>query len=109
MRSASNRREGIEFSAIEREAEVFARELLMPERAVRRQFRLLFGVEQLRAGSALAAKYIPAARGGRSQDLRALASQIAGWSNSEQLSIASFFGVSVRSMSSRLIGLSLVY
>lgn len=109
MLSASDRKRKVQYSDIEKEAEIFARELLMPERAVRRHFRKLFGVDQLHASSGVARKFAPHAQQDRSVKLRATAKEFAKWSNSSGLSLAEFFGVSPRAMSNRLIGLYLVY
>lgn len=106
---STSRMARLEYPDSEREAEVYARELLMPGRAVRRHFHQLFGVDRLRASSGLAAKFAPRARQTRPLNLRAAAEEIAQWSDSPLSSLVDFFGVSSRAMSSRLIGLYLVY
>lgn len=109
MLSASEKKVRGTYSKIEREAEVFARELLMPERAVRHHFQLLFGCDQLRASSDLGRKFAPQANKEYPVDLRAAATEIATWSAPLVFSLVNFFGVSQRAMRGRLIGLYLVY
>jgi Zn-dependent peptidase ImmA (M78 family) len=109
MLAASKKKRTEDFSEIEREAEVFARELLMPERAVRRQFRTLFGVDRLRAASGSTARFAPRSHRQHSVDVRDVAQELAKWANPGARSLAQFFGVGSKAISSRLIGLSLVY
>lgn len=109
MRAAAKKDRRDDFPAIEREAEIFARELLMPERAVRRHFAKLFGVDQLRAASPTTAKYLPQRQSKRVKDVREVAQEIARWTGPSGTSLAHFFGVSAKSMSSRLVGFSLVF
>lgn len=109
MLHVSDKKRKVEYSGIEREAEIFARELLMPERAVRRHFRQLFSVDQFRASSELGEKLAPRANRNSPGNRRDVAEEIAKWSNSSTISLADFFGVSRRAMSSRLTGLYFVY
>jgi Zn-dependent peptidase ImmA (M78 family) len=109
MLSASKRHQGTEYSDIEREAEVYARELLMPERAIRRHFHHLFSTDQLRASSALAAKFAPRSHKTWPINPRAVADEIANWTTTSRPSMTQFFGVSTRAMAGRLLGLHLIY
>jgi len=98
-----------EYSRIEREAEVYAREILMPERAVKRHFAKAIGKPHIRAASAVAITFAPLAHRASPVDPRAAADEIATYSASHGvLSLATFFGVSVSSMAIRLNELSLV-
>jgi hypothetical protein len=108
MRSAAKKDRRDDFPVIEREAEVFARELLMPEKAVRHHFLKLFGLAQLRAASSASARFAPRAHKNRTKNVRDVAQEISKWASPSARSIADFFGVSPKSMSSRLLGLSLV-
>jgi hypothetical protein len=109
MLSASDRKSRTEYSDIEREAEIFARELLMPERAVRRHFCQLFAIDRIRTSSPDARKFAPDAHDQKIVERREVASVIAGWKNSSAPSLVEFFGVSRKAMANRLIGLYLVY
>ena len=94
---------------IEREAEIFARELLMPAKAVRRQFRKLFGVDQLRAASGAVARLAPTASKKPPVSAHAAAYELAEYQTESAISLTRFFGVGVKAMGSRLVGLCLVY
>jgi Zn-dependent peptidase ImmA (M78 family) len=109
MLSAAKRKRGVEYSNIEREAEVYARELVMPQKAVRLHFRKLFGVDQFRAGSGFAAKFAPRPNQQHSVNFRSVAEEGTKWRNSSVPSLTEFFGVSARALAGRLIGLNLVY
>src|SRR5258706_8217383 len=73
MLNASKRKNALQYSETEKEAEIFARELLMPERAVRRKFRELFGTDQLRVGSTVINKFAPKVHRDSQMDLRLVA------------------------------------
>jgi Zn-dependent peptidase ImmA (M78 family) len=109
MLSNSTRYPNAQYSEIERQAEVFARELLMPERAVRRQFSQFFGVHQLHGFSETCRGFTPQAQRDRSVDVRQVAEEIANSRGTSGSSLADFFGVSGRAMSKRLVELCLVY
>lgn len=109
MLGASKRNNAVQYSETEREAEIFARELLMPERALRRQFRALFGADELRAGAASTRRFAPNADSSANNDLRAFARDLAKYDHGSGRSLCEFFGVSASAIASRLIGLQLVY
>ncbi len=110
MLDTSQRDRAVTPSDIEREAEVFARELLMPAKAVRLHFMRLFGISKMRAASDIAARFAPHAHEERPVDVRVTAREIAECHGSRATpSLVEFFGVSTKSMASRLMGLYLVY
>lgn len=120
MLSASSRGRGNDFGPLEREAEIFARELLMPEKAVRHHFRQLFRVDKIDASSGFAAQFAQAPRDkgrGRSsfgvenarKQRKEVAEALATWRGSPDACLAEFFGVSRAAMASRLIGFQLVF
>ena len=109
MLDASKRKRWMQYSDIEMEAEAFARELLMPERAVRRHFRKVFGVDRFRISSHYAQEYAPRAHKTQPVDPRAVADETARRSTSSAASMVEFFGVSPRAMRRRLVELRLVY
>jgi Zn-dependent peptidase ImmA (M78 family) len=109
MLGASKRKNSLQYSETEREAEIFARELLMPERAVRRHFRELFALDQLRAGSALVSSFANLPRSSE-MDLRLVARELSQFDRRSSMhSLCKFFGVSTAAIASRLVGLHLVY
>lgn len=99
----------------EREAHVFASELLMPEDEIKRRFKLVFDREQIRTGSIFVEKLeLDLGRNQRrrveeSEPLR-LAHALARYKRSaEEQSLVEFFGVSDDAMGIRLIELGLVF
>lgn len=97
---------------LEREANIFAAELLMPEKAVRWKFRSVFGFERLWTRSAMVRGAVANARlEGEPDPLRRAALAIAGLKRTvgERKSLADFFLVSRTAMALRLSELGLLY
>jgi len=95
------------------EADRFAKELLMPSRAVRRRFQKLFGCTEIVANSSIASAIINAVSGKnhlyQRVDSSELARNIAEYVPDPQLgSLSDFFGVSVQAMAYRLLELRLL-
>jgi Zn-dependent peptidase ImmA (M78 family) len=85
---------------VELEADVFAAELLMPEKAARRQFERVFGVDRLWIGT----------RTSRTPNLKEFSESIAVQRPTEGFSsLVEFFGVSQQAMARRVRELRLVY
>jgi Zn-dependent peptidase ImmA (M78 family) len=85
---------------IELEADVFAAELLMPEKAVRRQFERIFSVDRLWIGT----------RTSRPLNLKEFSESVASQKPSDGFSsLTEFFDVSRQAMARRLRELRLVY
>jgi Zn-dependent peptidase ImmA (M78 family) len=101
----------------EREADVFAAELLMPEKAVQRKFKSIFDRDRIRSQSFLIEKLrdkdqVYARRRSRvdqSNPLNVARSLVTYKSAPDQRSLVEFFGASVEAMSYRLIELNLVF
>jgi len=91
----------------ERQANAFAAELLMPERAVRREFQKRFGCDELGIGS-LRAQTIISNLQTRGEDLAADLAVIK-YPSPTVTSLVEFFRVSQIAMGRRLIELSLIY
>ncbi len=95
----------------EAQANRFAAELLMPEKAVRKQFATVFERPTVWVGSAAAARILPSSFAQR-QDLKLdeMAGFFAKFRRAEaDCSLAGFFGVSLSAMGRRLIELRLIY
>lgn len=94
---------------LEREADVFAAALLMPEKAVRTRFKELFAVDRMRIQALLDnVATVPNMRAG-SYSLREQATEIARRkSRPEEKSLAEFFGVSSTAMAIRICELRLI-
>jgi Zn-dependent peptidase ImmA (M78 family) len=95
------------------EADRFAKELLMPRRAVRRRFCELFGCKQIVAGTSIAFSIVNSilSRNPRRQkmDVSDLAREVARYAPDPQLgSLSDFFDVSIQAMAYRLKELRLV-
>ena len=91
----------------ELQANAFAAELLMPERAVRRQFSVTFGDQYIWSDSGTGRLLLASLPEGKRDDL-ALARAAATHSSPSALSLAAFFGVSTSAMAIRLTRLDLV-
>ena len=97
----------------EREAEVFAKELLMPEKAVRRQFRIVVGCDRIHAASSKWRQIVghPIAP---NEGISAKAERLARFQpevssgDTRLKSLVDCFGVSARSMAIRMLELGLV-
>lgn len=111
-RPVGSRRERTVYSRLEAEANQFAAELLMPERAVRRVFKELFGVSRVFRAEPRAADLFHRATGLRARvDLsqKELAEALADYSHGQASgTLCSRFGVSRTAMRKRLISLGLV-
>lgn len=100
---------------MEREADIFATEIVMPEKAVRAYFFRVFGRHSVWVGSAKARQVISAFRmkpdsaGVSGGDADGLASYFAEYREPRHASMKEFFGVSRAAMSFRLRELKLVY
>lgn len=93
---------------LEREADVFAAALLMPEKAVRTQFKQLFGVDRVLAQSMEIANGEGTLRPAR-HTLRDHATELAKRRvSAETKSLAEFFGVSIAAMAIRICELRLI-
>lgn len=102
----------------EREADVFASELLMPEKAVRKQFHFTFSREAIRSQSTFIQKLYERQMGDsirrrasidQSSPI-AVARYIANYkSDPDMLPLTEFFGVSRDAMSYRLVELELIF
>jgi Zn-dependent peptidase ImmA (M78 family) len=90
----------------EREADAFASELLMPERAVRREFKQRFLVDRLWTRSTQAHKILGVIYNRAADAASKLA--VSSYQNSEKC-LSDFFGVSPSAMRIRLLELGLVY
>jgi Zn-dependent peptidase ImmA (M78 family) len=96
----------------ERDADIFATELLMPEKAVRNHFERIFTRRRLWSGSTTAARLLTEARRRRlptAPSLTEVATTVASCEPDGNASLAAYFGVSRAAMSNRLIELGLVY
>jgi Zn-dependent peptidase ImmA (M78 family) len=100
----------------EKEANIFAAELLMPEKAVRDRFLRTFGRARIWLGSAMAQKIINNFSKGPQRLLfplpgaKDIAPYFADYKKTEEdQSMKEFFGVSKTAMSIRLLELNLVY
>lgn len=96
-------------SQLEREAEIFAAELLMPRKSVSNYFKLLFERDRLWADGRVV-KDILQDSGTRLKQpsLKAIAKAVAGTGNGDK-TLSEFFGVSLDAMALRLVRLGLVY
>jgi hypothetical protein len=100
---------------MEREADIFATEIVMPEKAVRDHFFRVFGRHSIWVGSAKAQQVISAFRMKSdtavktSTDAEGLAPYFADYREKPRVSMRDFFGVSRAAMSLRLRELKLVY
>jgi len=90
---------------LEREANVFATALLMPDKAVRNRFIEVFGVDRLLIGS----ERLPASSQRARRTMMEAAKDLAGKQGKDsERSMADFFGVSIEAMATRLCELRLV-
>jgi hypothetical protein len=111
VRRASTRRQRqnwpLEEKRIEREADVFASELLMPGKAVRYYFGLVIEKDNVWRGSAFAKRIT---RIGESREIgpQELAASLAEYEREDLFSLKTFFGVSRAAMATRLVELDLV-
>lgn len=95
------------------EADQFAKELLMPHRAVRRRFYHIFSCKQIVAGASIAFSIVNSILsrnpGCQKIDVSDLAREVARYAPDPQLSsLSDFFGVSIQAMAYRLKELRLV-
>lgn len=95
----------LETARLERSANNFAAELLMPERAVRRRFTSTFGQEKLWTGSTAAQEIL----GYLGTPVMEAAESLGSMRYRDQRSLAEFFCVSREAMKFRLMELQLVY
>lgn len=95
----------------EREAEVFAAELLMPQKAVETRFIELFNRSHLWAGSRAVADLYAAARFPIRgiPTVRDVASRLSSYSRDGKSTLCEFFGVSIEAMAIRLRELALIH
>jgi hypothetical protein len=101
---------GLELVAVEQDADTFATELLMPEKAVRTHFKRLFSRDRLWVGSKVVASLPRSSFGGRPADKPYdVAGLLVRHRPEGQPSLCDFFGVSVSAMSRRLLELQLVH
>jgi Zn-dependent peptidase ImmA (M78 family) len=98
-------------SRLEREAQLFAAELLMPRKSVTAYFKLLFGNDRVWADSSLTKEILE--RAGERQklsDLKGVAKIVAREDGRDgHKNLADFFGVSSEAMAVRLLRLGLIY
>jgi hypothetical protein len=103
---------------VEREADVFAAELLMPERAVRKQFKAIFDQDRIRSQSPLVGRLCDSEEIGRtrrrsrvdqSNPLNVARYLVTYRASGEKRTLVEFFGASVDAMSYRLTELDLVF
>jgi Zn-dependent peptidase ImmA (M78 family) len=100
---------------MEREADIFATEIVMPEKAVRDYFYRIFGRHSIWVGSAKARQVTSAFRVKSdaaviaSGDAEGLAPYFAEYRERPSISMREFFGVSRAAMSLRLRELKLIY
>lgn len=99
------------FTRSEREANVFATELLMPERAVRERFRKVLGRDKVTVSQALkivgSKSNVDRSRRNNYAEAAGVAKEVASYLG-EEGSLRDFFEVSVDAMASRIMELRLI-